>query len=158
MLDKLRLHIENLAIGDPLQFYMLVGLLAFLLLAMLLVIFSDSGGKPGQTAKAGAAASAKTAASRSKGAKKTSNAAKKASKSEAGERRQPAAEAAGEFAFLKRSEKPAPQTDPAVDRLAEIEQEMLALRALFQSGEISRETYVSDSRALYNEATRLAAE
>ena len=50
MLDRLRENIERLAIGDPLQFYMLVGLLALLVLAMLLVAFTDSAGESGKEA------------------------------------------------------------------------------------------------------------
>ena len=40
----------------------------------------------------------------------------------------------------------------ASHRLAEIEQEMLAIRELFRAGEISRSVYVAETKALYETA------
>ena len=171
MLDRLRENIERFAIGDPLQFYMLVGLLALLVLAMLLVAFSDTAGEAGKEAgnqkkpakkalisdetlntaktiaksnvKSGRRAAAKPAPARKKTGKKAA--------AKQGQQEIPA-----DFALLRRDSESPPNASAGLARLAEIEQEMLALRDLFQSGEISRETYVSDSRALYEEAEKLA--
>lgn len=65
----------------------------------------------------------------------------------------------------------APETDPDagglkasanavanVKRLESIEQEMLALRELFQSGQIDRSVYVLETRSLYDEAKALTQE
>jgi hypothetical protein len=182
MLDKLRENIERLAIGDPLQFYMLVGLLALLVLAMLLVAFTDSGSdasnsatqkkparkaaSPDQTvkmAKNGSKSGAKSVREKTPPSKAASNAAgksastgKKAGKKAAGKTDQQ--EIPADFALLRRDSEPPPDTPAALARLTEIEQEMLALRDLFQSGEISRETYVTDSRALFDEAEKLASQ
>ena len=41
------------------------------------------------------------------------------------------------------------------ERLAAIEQEMLALRELYQNEQISRDVYVAETRALYSEAKAL---
>jgi hypothetical protein len=183
MLDRLRENIERLAIGDPLQFYMLVGLLALLVLAMLLVAFSDSGGASSTASSAdsdGKKKLAKKAAPQDRTLKIAGNGGKsvrgKAASANAG-RRAAGKAAAGkkkagkkaafgtvqqeipaDFALLRRdSEQPA-DGPPALARLTEIEKEMLALRDLFQSGEISRDTYVTDSRALFDEAEKLAGQ
>ncbi len=185
MLDRLRENIERLAIGDPLQFYMLVGLLALLVLAMLLVAFTDTAGESGKEAGSHSGSdSGSHSGSRKKSAKKaspadrtlkmarnsgksgaksvrekTASAKAASSKKKAGKKAAAKAdqqEIPADFALLRRdSEQPA-DGPPALARLTEIEQEMLALRDLFQSGKISRETYVTDSRALFDEAEKLA--
>ena len=181
MLDRLRENIERLAIGDPLQFYMLVGLLALLVLAMLLVAFTDSAGESGKEAGSDSGSHsdpgkkpAKKASPADRTLKRARNSGKSGGKS-VREKTAPAKAASSkkkagkkvaakadqqeipaDFALLRRdSEQPA-DGPPALARLTEIEQEMLALRDLFQSGEISRETYVTDSRALFDEAEKLA--
>lgn len=181
MLDRLRENIERLAIGDPLQFYMLVGLLALLVLAMLLVAFTDSAGESGKEAGSDSGSHsdpgkkpAKKASPADRTLKRARNSGKSggksvrektapakaaSSKKKAGKKAAAKAdqqEIPADFALLRRdSEQPA-DGPPALARLTEIEQEMLALRDLFQSGEISRETYVTDSRALFDEAEKLA--
>ena len=197
MLDRLRENIERLAIGDPLQFYMLVGLLALLVLAMLLVAFTDSASDSGKEAGSDSGShsgsgkkSAKKASSADRTLKMARNSGKsgvksvrektapaKASSSKAGSNKAASTAASSkkkagkkaaakadqqeipaDFALLRRdSEQPA-DGPPALARLTEIEQEMLALRDLFQSGEISRDTYVTDSRALFDEAEKLAGQ
>lgn len=193
MLERLRENIERLAIGDPMQFYMLVGLLALLVLAMLLVAFTDSTGdsgsdsgrdfgrgkKPAKKAssadrtlkmarnsgkygvksvreKTAPAKAASSKAGSNKAASTPASSKKKAGKKAAAKEDQQ--EIPADFALLRRdSEQPA-DGPPALARLTEIEQEMLALRDLFQAGEISRETYVTDSRALFDEAEKLAGQ
>ena len=181
MLDRLRENIERLAIGDPLQFYMLVGLLALLVLAMLLVAFTDSAGESGKEAGSDSGSHSdpgkkpakkaspadrtlKMARNRGKSGgksvrEKTAPAKAASSKKKAGKKAAAKAdqhEIPADFALLRRdSEQPA-DGPPTLARLTEIEKEMLALRDLFQSGEISRETYVTDSRALFDEAEKLA--
>ena len=193
MLERLRENIERLAIGDPMQFYMLVGLLALLVLAMLLVAFTDSTGdsgsdsgrdfgrgkKPAKKAssadrtlkmarnsgkygvksvreKTAPAKAASSKAGSNKAASTPASSKKKAGKKAAAKEDQQ--EIPADFALLRRdSEQPA-DGSPALARLTEIEQEMLALRDLFQAGEISRETYVTDSRALFDEAEKLAGQ
>ena len=193
MLERLRENIERLAIGDPMQFYMLVGLLALLVLAMLLVAFTDSTGDSGsdsgrdfgrgkKPAKKASSADRtlkmarnsgkygvksvreKTAPAKAASSKAGSNKAAStpvSSKKKAGKKaaaKEDQQEIPADFALLRRdSEQPA-DGPPALARLTEIEQEMLALRDLFQSGEISRDTYVTDSRALFDEAEKLAGQ
>ena len=193
MLERLRENIERLAIGDPMQFYMLVGLLALLVLAMLLVAFTDSTGDSGsdsgrdfgrgkKPAKKASSADRtlkmarnsgkygvksvreKTAPAKAASSKAGSNKAAStpvSSKKKAGKKaaaKEDQQEIPADFALLRRdSEQPA-DGPPALARLTEIEQEMLALRDLFQAGEISRETYVTDSRALFDEAEKLAGQ
>jgi uncharacterized membrane protein len=48
-------------------------------------------------------------------------------------------------------------TDPkALAKLGEIEEDMLTLKELYQSGDIDIESYVNDSRSLYERAKQLA--
>ena len=70
---------------------------------------------------------------------------------------QPMAEEAGGFKLFKRkksSDKAKNPKDSAenVARLVDIEQEMLAIRELFRTGQISRSVYVAETKALYETA------
>ncbi|MGC6516797.1 MAG: hypothetical protein ACON49_02095 [Candidatus Puniceispirillaceae bacterium] len=65
---------------------------------------------------------------------------------------------AGGFQLFKRRKKakaePAGGADSGqnITRLADIEQEMLAIRELFRQGQISRSVYVAETKALYETA------
>lgn len=61
---------------------------------------------------------------------------------------------AGGFQFFKRkkAEKTEIPSSEATMRLVDIEQEMLAIRELFRSGQISRSVYVAETKALYETA------
>ena len=61
---------------------------------------------------------------------------------------------AGGFQFFKRSKVKKSKTAPSVatTRLVDIEQEMLAIRELFRTGQISRSVYVAETKALYETA------
>ena len=71
-----------------------------------------------------------------------------------------AMEASGGFKLFKRRKKrknkQAGQDDVA-SQLADIEQQMLALRELFRNGEIARSVYIAETKALY-ETARLLTE
>ena len=71
-----------------------------------------------------------------------------------------AMEASGSFKLFKRRKKrknkQADQDDVA-SQLADIEQQMLALRELFRNGEIARSVYIAETKALY-ETARLLTE
>ena len=64
---------------------------------------------------------------------------------------------AGSFKLFKRkkshaTDEGAKEGTAASVRLADIEQEMLAVRELFQTGQISRSVYVAETKALYETA------
>lgn len=60
----------------------------------------------------------------------------------------------GGFQFFKRkkSKKSEAPSSDTTTRLVDIEQEMLAIRELFRSGQISRSVYVAETKALYETA------
>lgn len=72
-----------------------------------------------------------------------------------------AIEASGGFKLFKRSKKRknkhAAGQDDVASQLADIEQQMLALRELFRNGEIARSVYIAETKALY-ETARLLTE
>ena len=72
-----------------------------------------------------------------------------------------AMEASGGFKLFKRRKKRKKKQgagqDDVASQLADIEQQMLALRELFRNGEIARSVYIAETKALY-ETARLLTE
>ena len=72
-----------------------------------------------------------------------------------------AIEASGGFKLFKRRKKRKNKQgagqDDVASQLADVEQQMLALRELFRNGEIARSVYIAETKALY-ETARLLTE